>query len=68
MLSASFVYSVLFYAKYVAPSDRAAAIHLGLLGSFLGIMMTASPLISVVSRITDTSGINSMASKKSWTN
>ena len=47
--SALSLYAALFYAKYIAYSDAAAATHLGLLGTFLSIVMTASPLVTVVS-------------------
>lgn len=45
--SALSLYAALFYAKYIAYSDAAAATHLGLLGTFLSIVMTASPLVTV---------------------
>ncbi|XP_065053041.1 sugar transporter SWEET1-like [Rhopilema esculentum] len=45
--SAAFLYAMLFYAKYLAASDNVAAMHLGLVGTFLSIVMTASPLVTV---------------------
>lgn len=48
LCSASFLYGTLFYAKYIAISESVAATHLGLIGTFLSIVMTASPLVTVV--------------------
>eukprot|EP00112_Aurelia_sp_Birch-Aquarium-sp1_P019885 Seg5006.1 transcript_id=Seg5006.1/GoldUCD/mRNA.D3Y31 product="Sugar transporter SWEET1" protein_id=Seg5006.1/GoldUCD/D3Y31 len=47
LCSASFLYGTLFYAKYIAISESVAATHLGLIGTFLSIVMTASPLVTV---------------------
>lgn len=58
--SAMFLYCTLFYAKYLAISDSVAATHLGLIGTFLSIVMTASPLITV-SEIIRTKCTSSMA-------
>ena len=48
LCSASFLYGALFYAKYIAISESVAATHLGLIGTFLSIVMTASPLVTLV--------------------
>ena len=49
--STAFLYAMLFYAKYLAASDNVAAMHLGLVGTFLSIVMTASPLVTVVGQL-----------------